>query len=80
MTAEIAILNKMGVALAADSTVTIGRDKTYHTTNKLFTLSKLHPVGTLIYGATDLNFAPLEIIIKSFREQFGLHPVRLTAS
>jgi hypothetical protein len=43
MTAEVAILNKIGVALAADSIVTIttaNGDKTYNTANKLFALSK----------------------------------------
>ena len=39
MTAEIAIMNKMAVALAADSAVTISQEeeqKTYNTVNKLF--------------------------------------------
>jgi hypothetical protein len=43
VTAEIAILNKLGVALAADSAVTVeteGGQKIYNTVNKLFTLSK----------------------------------------
>lgn len=66
MTAEVAILNKLGVALAADSTVSIG-DKTYHSANKLFTLSKHHPVGILVYNTMELNSVPLEILIKNFR-------------
>jgi hypothetical protein len=48
MTAEIAIMNKTAVALAADSAVTIEQDKgqkIFNTVNKLFTLSKYHPVG-----------------------------------
>jgi hypothetical protein len=68
MTAEVAILNKLGVALAADSTVSIG-DKTYHSANKLFSLSKHHPVGILVYNTMELNSVPLEILIKGFREQ-----------
>jgi|HubBroStandDraft_5_1064220.scaffolds.fasta_scaffold08311_1 hypothetical protein len=74
MTAEVAIANKLAVALAADSIVTItsGRgDKTYNAANKLFTLSKFHPVGILIYGSTTINGIPLEIIIKEFRHQLG---------
>jgi hypothetical protein len=74
MTAEVAVLNKLAVALAADSTVTITSQdgsKTYNTTNKLFTLSKYQPVGILIYGSTELNSIPLEIIIKQFREYIG---------
>ena len=41
MTAEIAIMNKLAVALAADSAVTIeteGGLKVYNTVDKLFTL------------------------------------------
>lgn len=70
MTAEVAILNKIGIALAADSTVSIG-DKTYNATNKLFTLSKHHPVGAMIWNATEFNSIPLELIIKEFREALG---------
>jgi hypothetical protein len=74
MTAEVAILNKIGVALAADSTVTIttaNGDKTYNTTNKLFTLSKFHPVGIMMWNGTEFNGVPFELIIKEFRESLG---------
>ncbi len=51
MTAEIAILNKSAIALAADSLVTVSRPgsnpKTY-SANKLFTLSKYRPVGIMV--------------------------------
>jgi hypothetical protein len=70
MTAEIVVANKLGVALAADSTITIRSgtgDKTYNNANKLFTLSKLHPVGALVYGSANLNGIPIEVIIKEFR-------------
>src|SRR5688500_10039583 len=44
ITAEVAILNKSAVALAADSAVTIGggsgNPKIFNTVNKVFTLSK----------------------------------------
>jgi hypothetical protein len=55
MTAEIAIVNKNAVALAADSAVTLrdpSTSKIYNTANKLFMLSKFEPVGIMIYGAT----------------------------
>lgn len=74
MTAEVAVLNKLGVALAADSTVTIttaSGDKTYNTTNKLFTLSKFHPVGIMIFNGTEFNGIPFELIIKEFRDSLG---------
>jgi hypothetical protein len=70
MTAEVAILNKEAVALASDSIVTItsgGGRKTYPASNKLFTLSKHHPVGVLAYGSTEVHTVPIEIAIKEFR-------------
>lgn len=72
MTAEIAILNKTGIALAADSAVTIGSgSKTYDTANKLFMLSKHQPIGVMIFGGAELTGCPWEILIKVFREELG---------
>jgi hypothetical protein len=72
MTAEIAILNKSAVALAADSLVTMQSPnrvpKTY-IVNKLFTLSKYHPVGVMVYGNAELLGVPWETTIKIYRKQ-----------
>jgi len=70
MTAEAAVLNKMGIALAADSAVTIG-DKVYNSVNKLFTLSKYHPIAIMIYGRANILGIPWETIIKTFRKQIS---------
>lgn len=69
MTAEIAILNKHGVALAADSAVSIGQQKVYNSANKLFALSKIHPVGIMIYGSAEFMGTPWETIIKYYRSR-----------
>src|SRR6266498_3719946 len=74
MTAEIAILNRQAIALAADSAVTINYpdgQKIYNSVNKLFTLSKYAPVGVMVYGVADLTGVPWETIIKSFRRELG---------
>ena len=74
MTAEIAILNRNGIALAADSAVSIGvsaQPKIYNTGNKLFSISKRAPVGAMIYGNALLTGAPWETVIKSFRQKLG---------
>ena len=71
MTAEIAVLNKDAVALAADSTVTVSGRKAYHTTNKLFSLSQNQPVGIMVYGSAELVGVPWETIIKLFRKSIG---------
>ncbi|WP_156022327.1 hypothetical protein [Sphingomonas sp. UNC305MFCol5.2] len=75
MTAEVVVMNKSAIALAADSKVTIGgsrMSKTYDTVNKLFTLSKIHPVGVMIYGNADFMQYPWETLIKLYRKQRGI--------
>lgn len=73
MTAEIAIFNKTAIALAADSAATITSNgvhkKIYNGSEKLFTLSKHHPVGVMIYGNSEVCGAPWELLIKSFRAE-----------
>lgn len=74
MTAEIAIMNKLGVALAADSAVTVQTktgQKIYNTVNKLFTLSKYEPVGIMIFGSAELMRVPWEALIKLYRAYLG---------
>ncbi|MBJ9201452.1 hypothetical protein I5480_00050 [Citrobacter sp. FDAARGOS_156] len=74
MTAEIAVFNKTAVALAADSAVTIsggGKHKIYNGAEKLFALTKHHPVGLMVYGSGDLCTAPWELIIKAYRSNLG---------
>lgn len=72
MTAEIVILNRSAVALAADSAVTIttqSGQKIYNTVNKLFTLSKYEPVGVMVFGSAELHGVPWELIIKMYRRE-----------
>lgn len=70
MTAIIGILNKHAVAVAADSAVTIGKGlKIYNKANKIFQLSKYHPVGISLYNSGSFfNLVPWEIIIKEYRK------------
>lgn len=73
MTAEIAILNTFGVALAADSAVTISLSnndkKIYNSVNKVFTLSKFYPVGAMIYSNAQFMDIEWEVLIKEYRKQ-----------
>lgn len=74
MTAEIVIMNKEAVALAADSAVTIGQEKgqkIFTSANKLFALSKYSPVGLMVYGNASLMGVPWETIIKIYRKLLG---------
>ena len=73
MTAEVAVMNQTAVALAADSLATVdsgGSRKTYQV-NKLFTLSKHHPVGVMVFDSAELLLVPLETIIKTYRRALG---------
>ncbi|AGK52053.1 hypothetical protein B1NLA3E_01345 [Bacillus sp. 1NLA3E] len=66
-------MNTIGVAMAADSAVTIGSGtKIYNSANKLFTLSKFHPVGIMIYGNAEFLRVPWETIIKVYRQSLDV--------
>ena len=70
MSAEVILMNKNGIAIAADSAVTIGnKTKIYNTADKMFMLSKYAPVGILIYNSSDMMGIQLELIIKQYREK-----------
>lgn len=72
MTAEIAILNRAAIALAADSAVTItvaGRTKVYDTAEKLFELSKRQPIGLMIYNNVEYVGVPLDVLTRRFRNE-----------
>ena len=74
MTSLVAILNDQAVALAADSAVTTegpSGQKIYNTVNKLFTLSKQHPVGIMVYSSAEIMGVPIETVIKVYRDQKG---------
>lgn len=74
MTAEIAIINQRGIALAADSAITVstgGGQKIFQSANKLFALSKYRPVAAMIYNNANFMDVPWEIIIKLYRERLG---------
>lgn len=71
MTTEIAIMNHNGIALAADSAVTIGDKKVWQHANKLFSLSPYNDIGIMIYGNGDFISFPWETIIKSYRKSIG---------
>jgi hypothetical protein len=71
VTAEIIIMNKSAVALAADSAVTVSgpsASKVYNSANKLFMLTRDDPVGVMIYGSAQYLGMPWETIIKDFRD------------
>ncbi len=81
MTAEIGMLNKYAVALAADSAVTVrsgdGKSKVYNSANKLFKLSHYEPIGIMIYGDASFMGVPWETIIKLYNKKLAKTSFRL---
>jgi len=71
MTAEASVLNSIGVALAADSAVSLGREKIYTSADKIFQLSCSAPIGAMIYGNASFVGLPWETVIKEYRGQLG---------
>jgi hypothetical protein len=74
MTAVVSILNKQAAVIAADSAVTMDTSKgrkILNTANKIFTLSKYHPIGIAIYNSAAFMETPWEVIIKQYRHQLG---------
>lgn len=72
MTAEVAIMNKEAVAMAADSAATMSNSrgqKISSSANKIFALSRSHPVGIMIYGNASFMEVPWETIIKLYRKK-----------
>jgi hypothetical protein len=74
MTAQMAMCNHLGVALASDSVVTIGKNRTYTTVNKIFSLGARQPVAIMISGAA--TYIPggvsWERVVGLFREHIGV--------
>jgi hypothetical protein len=69
MTAEIAVMNEEAIALAADSAVS--GPKIFTSANKIFALSKYHPVGVMVFGNGQFLNVPWETIIKQYRRELG---------
>lgn len=74
MTAIVGILNKRAAVMAADSAVTVNTDsgtKIYNTATKIFRLSKVHPVGVMIFDSASFMGTPWDVIFKLYRDRKG---------
>lgn len=69
MTAEICVMNKLGVALAADSAISVGDSnstKIYNSANKVFSIND--SIGIMVYGNAHFLGIPWETIINIYKE------------
>jgi hypothetical protein len=72
MMCEVVVMNQRGIALAADSAVTLGAGrKIYQSAEKLFPLSSSSSVAIMTYGNADFMGMPWEIIIKAYANKLG---------
>ncbi len=87
MTAEVIVMNRLGMAVATDSAASVrvelprrnadddseGRHffEKVYVGNKLFTLSKHKPVAVMIYGYADYMRIPWETLVKMYRSDLG---------
>ncbi len=71
MTAEVALLNRKAVALAADSAMTLGGSGKIYPAQKLFALPKGHAVGVMIYNNAEFMGIPWETLIKMYGSSLG---------
>ncbi len=72
MSAGICVMNRNAIAMAADSAVTVGDHAAIHNSaNKLFSLSRVAPVGVIIYANASFMSVPMEIIIKEYKKHIG---------
>lgn len=72
MTAIVGVLNRHGAAFAADSAATRKFGKEYRVNyhaNKIFSLSKYHPVGVCVYNKLSILGVPWETIFKMYRDE-----------
>ena len=72
MTAEVIVLNREAVAMAADSAVTVKLHegtKIFTSANKIFALSADCPIGVMVYDSATLMGLPWETIVKVYRQR-----------
>lgn len=68
MSVGVCIINRNGIALAADSAGTVTENKMfYNSLNKVFSLSKKYVYGAITYGATSVYNVSINQILKEFR-------------
>lgn len=73
MTSQVALVNRMAVALASDSMVTFGSHQTFPNVNKIYTLGGRHKIAVMVSGSA--NYIPGNIhwerVVSMWSENIG---------
>jgi len=75
MTTEVITMNRYGVAMAADSAITVADRKVYHTAHKIFPLGKNHQVAIMSYGKGHLMNIPWSVIMDTYEKYLSNEPL-----
>lgn len=68
MSVGVCIINRNGIALAADMSGYITETKCFTISmNKVFSLSRKHIYGAITYGATTIYNVSIDQVLKEFR-------------
>lgn len=72
MTCEAVCMNRMGLAIAVDSAVSLGPSgRAYPSAEKLFPLANGAPVAIAIFGSAQFIGLPWKLVIETFVKQLG---------
>ena len=74
MTSQIVLMNKLGLAIASDSSLTISRGdnrRTYGSAEKIFTVGPEHKVAVLHSGSVDFMKHPFEVLLTEWRKSIA---------
>jgi len=74
MSVGVCIINRNGIALAADSAGTYtGNKMFYNSMNKVFSLSRKYVYGAITYGTTAIYNVSIDQVLKEFRTYLDSH-------
>ena len=71
VTSQIVLMNKLGIAIASDSSLTISRGdnrRTYGSAEKIFTVGPDHNVAVLHSGSVEFMKHPYEVLLTEWRK------------
>jgi len=79
MSAEIILLNKLGVAIAADSAITVGkRAAIFNNAQKIFPFPENIPLAFLYFSSTELMGIPIDVIFRRYMESVQSRKLKLS--
>ena len=76
MTAQVIAMNGYGVAISADSAVSLGSIRTFETAEKIYPLMLPHRLAILHSGSVNFGGIPFPVLIADWKRQLSTKPHR----